>query len=205
VPPPTPAAAPKKPGLFAGPQHRFVRMALGFYGIVFLFAFGYALFSGTIATLFGEQYPSGGSVLFGIFVGLGIVGVCQMGLRTLPWIRRSADTITELVGPITYPGVVAVALASGIAEELLFRGALWIHLDFMGTSFLFAIVHVVPRRSMIGYPVFAFGAGLLLGLLRHASGNAIPSMFAHVIVNGLNLGYLEWRRRRGLALAPRPS
>ena len=53
----------------------------------------------------------------------------------------------------------------GVGEELLFRGALWPHLGLPGTTFLFGLVHIIPRKQLWGYPLFALGAGLLLGLL----------------------------------------
>ena len=49
-------------------------------------------------------------------------------------------TLGELLGPITFRAALGLALLSGVAEELLFRGALWPHLGLFGTTFLFALV-----------------------------------------------------------------
>ena len=55
---------------------------------------------------------------------------------------------------------------------------------------VFGLVHVLPRKRLWAYPLFAAGAGLMLGILRDASGSVIPPILAHVTVNGLNLVWL---------------
>ena len=89
-----------------------------------------------------------------------------------------------------------LALASGFAEELLFRGALWPHLGLAGTSLLFGLVHMLPRRALALYPVFAALVGVVFGLVRSGTGSVVAAMVAHAVVNGLNLTWLELRRRR---------
>jgi membrane protease YdiL (CAAX protease family) len=193
------------PPLATGPTAErgwsLLRAAGVFYGIVVLFAFGYAVFSGTSKTLFGEQAPSGAWILGGIGVGLAVVAACHLGRRSMAFLERAADALTEVLGPVSYESAVILALLSGFAEELLFRGALWPHLGLWGTTFLFGIVHFVPRRGLFGYPVFAAIVGLLLGAMRQQSGSLLPPILAHVVINGLNLAWLE-KRRRARAAAP---
>jgi membrane protease YdiL (CAAX protease family) len=174
---------------------------MGFYGVVTVFAVGYSLFAGGFPTLFGSQSPPTSSLLVAVVVGLGIVGLCHLGLRLFGWVRRAGDALAGLLGPIGYGQAVALALASGFAEELLFRGALWPHLHLLGTTFLFAIVHVLPRKALLGYPLFALAVGLLLGFLRDGSESVVPPMICHAIVNALNLPWLE-KRRRALVSPP---
>jgi hypothetical protein len=102
---------------------------------------------------------------------------------------------------------VWLALVSGVAEELCFRGALWPQLGLVGTSVFFGLCHVLPVRALAGYPVFAFFAGLLFGLLRERTGSVWPCVAAHATVNALNLawvGALERRRREVVPPAPAP-
>jgi membrane protease YdiL (CAAX protease family) len=194
----TPATPPSPPAAAAGDAsgHDLVRTALVFYGIVTLFAFGYALFD-RIAMVgeptepfLGFALPGLGLALAGFGVGLAIVGVVHVGLRAIPTVESGARELARLLGPLTATQALALAALSGVAEELLFRGALWEHLDLLGTTCLFAIVHVVPRRSLWGYPLFAAGAGLLLGVLRMSSGSIFPAIFAHFTINALNLAWL---------------
>jgi membrane protease YdiL (CAAX protease family) len=181
---------------------RLLRTAAGFYGITVLFALGYAVFSGTITTVFGEQSPAAGSVLAAVVIGFAIVGLCRLGDHTVPAVRRASDALAKLLGPFDWKAAIALALVSGVAEELLFRGALWPHLGLIGTTLLFGLVHVIPRRSLLLYPLFATGAGLVLGFLRQGSGSVAPPMIAHALVNGINLWVLS--RRRAPTVAPTP-
>jgi len=178
-----------------------LRLAGGFYAIVALFAVGYAIFDWMqMASPAPEDYvflgfalPSLGLALAGIGVGAVIVGVVHVGIRAVPGVDRAAKEMAGMLGPITPREAIWLAVFSGLAEELLFRGALWSHLGLWGTTLLFGLVHIVPRRALWGYPLFAAGAGLMLGILRDASGSVFPAMLAHVTVNGLNLWWLSKR------------
>ena len=178
-----------------------LQTALGFYGIVIVFASGYAFFSGQIKTLFGESWPGLGHVLSAVAVGLGVVILTRLGDRLLSWVRRANDEFRELLGPFTPVQGIGLALLSGFAEELLFRGALWPHLGLIGTSLLFGLVHVVPRRALLLYPAFAAAVGFLFGLLRSGSGSVLPAMLAHALINGINLVWLAKARAANPAAA----
>lgn len=197
-----------------------LRLAGGFYAIVVLFAFGYAVFDGLQPHRYVEQaargggdaflglaLPSLGLALAGLGVGLVIVGVVHVGMRTIPSVERASGEIAGLLGPLTTREALWLAVFSGVGEELLFRGALWPHLGLLGTTLLFGLVHILPRRSLWWYPLFAAGAGLLLGILRDASGSVFPPMLAHITVNGLNLWWLARHHARltGARASPAPS
>jgi membrane protease YdiL (CAAX protease family) len=198
APPPAPAPAPAR---VAAPGPSLVRLAAGFYAITVLFAVGYALFSGTIGTLFGTQGPTVGHILAAVGLGALVVGASHLAARASPVVDRAWKALEALLGPIDRRTALLLALFSGVAEELLFRGALWPHLGLAGTSLLFGLVHVLPRRALVVYPVFAAVVGLLFGLLREGSGSVLPPMIAHVVVNGANLLLLA-RRPSAPTLAP---
>ena len=182
-----------------------VRMALVFYGIVALFALGFSLFSGSIGSLFAEKLPNVGNLLGGLGVGLAIVALTRVGFRAWPAIRSAAGELSRMLGPMGTRDALLLAVISGFAEELLFRGALWSSLGLVGTSCLFGLVHVIPKRALWGYPLFALFAGLLLGLLREGTGSVIAPMLAHIVVNGINLQWIGSRHAEWLAPAPRPE
>ncbi len=175
------------------PQSGLLKLALGFYGVVTVFAFGYALFSQKLYELFGEQAPTWAALLGGLAFGGIIIGVTRLGLKVWPAIADAARSFSLMLGPMSRRDAIYVAMASGFAEELLFRGALWSHLDFLGTTFLFGLVHIVPKRQLWGYPLYATACGALLGLLRHATGSVLPCMFAHMLVNAVHLIYMADR------------
>ena len=72
----------------------------------------------------------------------------------------------------------------------------------MGTTLLFGLVHVLPRRSLWIYPLFATLAGLLFGLLREGTQSLWPCILAHVAVNVLNLAWIgQIARKRSVDTA----
>lgn len=176
-----------------------MRFAVPFYGLVALFALGFALFGPGLGTLWGERAPTLPGLLAALGVGVGLVVLTRVASRTWPPMARTADVLADALGPLAWPWAVVLALLSGVAEELLFRGALWPVLGLFGTTLLFGLVHVLPRRPFWVYPLFATLAGLLLGLLRRGTQSLWPAVLAHVTVNALNLAWLGARARRRAA------
>lgn len=173
-----------------------LRFAVPFYGVVAVFALGFALFSTGVRGLFGEAAPTVEGVLVGLGLGLALVALSRVGSRAWNPMRRAMESLATLLGPIGRGEAILLALLSGVAEELLFRGALWPHLGLVGTTLLFGLVHVLPRRPLWVYPLFATAAGLLLGLLRDGTQSLVPPIVAHVTVNALNLAWLGGVARR---------
>lgn len=193
----------------AGPRARsLLRRAATFYGIVTLFAVGYATFSEHLGTLLGEKPLEWKGVAAALGIGLVLVGLTRLGARAWKPMGKAARAGAELLGPLTVPEALGLAALSGVAEELLFRGALWPHLLLWGTTLLFALVHVIPRFDLWLWPLFALLAGLAFGLIRQGSGHVLPSMLAHVLVNALNLVWISrWAPSAGAgagAGAPQP-
>ena len=203
-PPPTQPPQPEDPS--SGTQVRWLlRMALVFYGVVVLFAIGLALFTGSIGSLFGDKAPNPGNLLAGLGVGLAIVAVTRVGFRAWPTVQRAAREFSNLIGPIGLKEALLLATVSAFAEELLFRGALFEPLGLFGTTGLFAVVHIVPTKTLWWrYPIFAFAAGLFLGLLREGTGSVIPPMIAHFVVNAINLYWLGSKHAAWAAEAVAP-
>ncbi len=200
LPLPSPA---ERSGASPTEEPRLLRLAIGFYAIVTVFAIGYALFSGGLRTLFGVAFPSAANVLAAILVAVGVVGMCHLGDRIFPQVRRAGDALIGLLGPVSVSGALLLSALAGFAEELLFRGALWPALGLWGTSLLFGLVHTLPRRSLALYPLFAAVVGLLLGLLRSGSGSVLPAMIAHAAIDAANLLWLS--RRQTAASSRRPT
>jgi membrane protease YdiL (CAAX protease family) len=169
----------------------WVRLAWFFYGVVALFAVGFAIFSGHAWQLLGEAAPTAAHLLAAVGLGCIVVAACHLGVRLWGPIARASEAAARILGPLRLRDVCLLALLSGVSEELLFRGALWPALDLAGTSLLFGLVHLVPKRALWVYPLFAVAVGLLLGLLRQATESVVPAMLAHAVINGLNLAWLS--------------
>jgi uncharacterized protein len=197
---PTPVAAPPAPERERNAR-AVERFAAGVYGVMTLFAVGYAVFSGTSRTLLGTASPTLGHVLAAVGIALLVVAALTLAARSVPLVGRAWAALGEILGPIDGRAALVLAAASGVAEELLFRGALWPHLGLVGTSLLFGLVHVVPKRALLVYPAYAAAMGFLLGLLRQGSESVLPAMLAHALLNGVVLVTVA-RRTRPAAPAP---
>lgn len=174
--------------------------ALAFYGIVTLFAVGYALFSGDVRTLLGERACEPKELAAALGFALALAGLVRVGAKAWKPLGRAAQVGGDLLGPLPVRHALALACLSGMAEELLFRGALWPALKLGGASLLGGLVHVVPRRALWLYPFYAAAVGLVMGLLRQGSESVVPPMLAHVVLDAVTLLWLV--RRPGAAVPP---
>lgn len=188
-PPLPPVARTHRP---AAPE-RLVRLGLAFYGGLWLVAFAWRRWGqGEPLALAGPDaevrwlahaalgLAAGGLVIAG---SAWLTGRVEAG-------ERLARALAEALGPLRPGQAWLLALASGIAEEAFFRGALQPVAGLWLASLLFALAHFVPRRELWLWSVFSGAAGLLLGGLYEATGNLLAPTVAHVVVNGVNLNRL---------------
>ncbi len=104
-----------------------------------------------------------------------------------------ARAMAEALGPLPIFHTTALAVMSGLGEELLFRGALQPQVGLVWASLLFGLAHFVPRREFLLWTLFAIVAGALLGALYIGTGNLLAPILAHVTINAINLPYLVRR------------
>lgn len=107
-----------------------------------------------------------------------------------PDIAHQVDRTTQhLFGGLGTPvGIAALALAPGICEEVLFRGALQPRLGLLLTALLFASIHTQYGISLDALAVFVIAIGL--GLIRKYT-NTTASCICHVTYNlfiGIGIG-----------------
>jgi hypothetical protein len=125
------------------------------------------------------------ALLLGGCSGLAVVLASDFWVERFAWSERLQDQVNALFGPMTIPRAAALALSSGVAEELLFRAALLPVVGLWLSSLLFGLLHCGPRLS--GWAVFAFLAGLLMGGLFLLTGGVLAPAGAHVVINGVQL------------------
>jgi membrane protease YdiL (CAAX protease family) len=96
------------------------------------------------------------------------------------------------------PALLLLALLSGVAEEVFFRGFLQSLLALsLGAwavllqALLFALLHPAPRKAF-AYTHYTGAAGRLLGLAYLLTGSLIPGILAHVLHNARGF-YEVWR------------
>lgn len=127
------------------------------------------------------------------FFGFG-VAVDAIAHHVTPGLAKKVDAANStLFGGLADPlGVLTIAAAAGICEEVLFRGAIQPRLGLVLTSLLFASVHSQYGLSFDALAVFVLAIGL--GLIRIAGGTtvAIATHVAYDALVGSGLGRSTW-------------
>ena len=125
----------------------------------------------------GWRWIAGSAVVAVLLVVFGIL-FDDMMTRLTPDQSRSINDISQrMFSSITNPGTaLAVALAAGIGEEVLFRGALQPRLGIVAAALLFAVLHTQYSLSLASVEIFILG--LALGLLRKRGG-LMTAIIAH--------------------------
>jgi uncharacterized protein len=164
----------------------------------------------------------------GAFFAFG-VGMDTLSLAWTPDLARQVHSTTQVLygglgGPL---GIAVLALAPGICEEILFRGALQPRLGLIVTALLFASIHTQYGISLDALSVLVIALGL--GLIRkftntttsgicHVTYNLMVGIAGAVDIAGLQIGvavaiealliavagYAIWSNRRRQTLAANP-
>jgi len=130
---------------------------------------------------------AGISLLLGLGAAILVVGLTGPMIRWLPWMRWLSLEMRRLLGPIDLRTVGVVALASGIGEEVFFRGAMLPVTGLVVSSLIFAGVHTGPDRRYLSWTVFSFAVGVGLGWIVVVTGSLVGAIVAHVLINAVNL------------------
>ena len=182
-----------------------LRLVLSFYGLMAAVALVWRLaVDGVVPWAEGPTQsvlPLPWRVGAGIAVGLLLVwGSREFTARSEAG-RALAGELSRLVGPLSTGRAVALALASGLGEELFFRGALQPRVGWLAATLLFAAAHFVPTPKLRSWAWFALAAGALFGGLFALTGDLLAPALAHALVNGLNLRWLGERAQGGYTSA----
>lgn len=123
------------------------------------------------------------AVLLGAFSGA-IIAVLSEGITRFTKWGRSIRTVMRLIlGRPHFMDAALLAFLSSLGEELIFRGILLPYIGIMGSSALFGLVHVVPRKRLWLWSVYATVAGLVFGVMAKETGGIIAPLVAHFVVN----------------------
>lgn len=131
------------------------------------------------------------SLGMGLALALAVVALTPILIRRTEWARALHAELREIVSPLSSSEITWLALASGFAEELFFRGAMQPVLGLMITSVIFGAVHVGPKRVFLAWTTWAFVMGILLGLIFEATGVLWGAVLAHVWINQRNMAFIR--------------
>ena len=129
----------------------------------------------------------------GLGAGLLLLAVWWVAERVFPLAKELEARLASVLGPITVSEAIGLALLSGFAEELFFRGAVQGTLGWAGATILFGLLHSGPGRAFRLWTVFALLAGLVLGGVMAWRGNLLGPVVGHFLVNAVNLRRLASR------------
>jgi len=131
------------------------------------------------------------SLGLGLLLALVVVGMTPVLVERTKWARALHAELEEIISPLSSAEITWLALASGFAEELFFRGAMQPMLGLMITSVIFGAVHVGPRPVFLAWTTWAFAMGLLLGLIFELTGVLWGPVLAHVWINQRNMTFIR--------------
>jgi membrane protease YdiL (CAAX protease family) len=132
-------------------------------------------------------------------------------VRRTGWARALHADLRPAVRDSSDSALVVVALASGIGEEILFRGLLVPAIGIVASSLVFGVVHQVRGPARWGWMVWATVMGVAFAVVFRVTGSLVGPMLAHVAINAVNLRLLRdvdpapsrLRRLGGLLARPR--
>lgn len=112
-------------------------------------------------------------------------------IKRAAWARALHRELKPIVEPLSSSEILLLALASGFAEELFFRGAMQPGLGLLLTSIIFGAVHTGPKRVFLAWSFWAFVMGLLFGAIFELTGVLWGPVLAHVLINERNMAYMK--------------
>jgi len=177
----------------------FVRSALIFYGLMGCAALlwrmavpGQSILHPSLEAATRASSLSAAAIA-GLGMGLLAFVVSELLTRWTDLGEGLADVLGESLTGIGTGDAILLALASGIAEEMLFRGALQPVVGLFWASLIFGVCHFLPRKELALWSVYAIAMGFAFGWLYESTGQLMAPIVAHTVVNGINLPRLARR------------
>lgn len=127
----------------------------------------------------------------GLAVGAAVVAGTRALVRRAGWAQRLHREFRELLGPLGGGAIALLALSSGVAEELFFRGAMQPSIGLVASSLVFGAVHVGPGRRFVPWTLWAALMGFVFGAMHALTGELIGPVLAHVVINYENLHFID--------------
>lgn len=183
----------------AGAQllERPARLALSIYGALSLLTVGIALACGRspltvdawLALPAWSRHPA--SLAGGLALAAGTVCATRVFVRRWRWAMALHADLRPAVKDLRGPTLVVLGIASGVSEELLFRGLLAPAVGLVVSSVAFGLLHRLRGASGWIWTAWAAVMGLLFGALFFATGSLLGPVVAHAAINVANLRFLR--------------
>jgi membrane protease YdiL (CAAX protease family) len=123
-------------------------------------------------------------------LALAVFGVNVLGTRARA-LREVERELAEAVRPLMGLGPWPLAVASGVAEEWVFRGLLMPFVGVWAQGLVFGLLHWPGSRRLWPWTLWTIVMGWVLGALTLHFGALWPAMLTHGLINGLSLSRLS--------------
>jgi hypothetical protein len=127
----------------------------------------------------------------GALLGAATVLVSRMLTRRAKWARALHAALRPAVRDVDGGTIAVMALASGVGEELFFRGLLVPVVGVVVSSVAFGLLHQVRGPARWAWAAWAFAMGVLFALVFVITGSLVGAIVAHVAINGANLRFIR--------------
>jgi membrane protease YdiL (CAAX protease family) len=131
------------------------------------------------------------SLGLGLALALVVVAMTPHLVERTNWARALHAELKEIISPLSSTEMTLLAVASGLAEELFFRGAMQPVLGLLLTSLIFGVLHVGPKRLFLAWASWAFVMGLVFGSIFELTGVLWGPVLAHVWINQRNMTFIR--------------
>jgi membrane protease YdiL (CAAX protease family) len=172
-------------------------------GIVSAYAAAGALGAG-LAVAFGRDPTSteswvglegaastGWSVAMGLALGGATIFATRALVAKATWARELHAALRPAVRDADGVTIACMAAASGVGEELFFRGLLVPAVGVVASSIAFGLLHQVRGPARWKWAAWAGAMGALFALVFRVTGSLAGPVVAHVMINAANLRFLR--------------
>jgi len=135
------------------------------------------------------------AVVSSLILGGAIAGITILASRFLvrryAWARALHSSLRPLTRGQSNFALAWMAIASGLGEELFFRGLLAPTVGIVLSSIAFGFLHQVRGEGRWAWAMWAMLLGASLAIVYGMTGQLVGPIAAHVAINAANLRYLR--------------
>jgi membrane protease YdiL (CAAX protease family) len=127
----------------------------------------------------------------GVALGAVTIAATRLLVRRATWAQALHVALRPAVHGVSDSALIALAGASAVGEELLFRGVLVPLVGIVFSSVLFGFLHQVRGQARWAWMAWATVMGGLLAAVFTLTGSLAGALVAHAAINHSNLRFLR--------------
>lgn len=178
-------------------QNDIAKTCLVGYSLMFIVSIGLAHWQGRLGFIF--QFPGWTGVSENALIGLMLAATVVVGFeamrRSFQWAKALDREFRLVLSPLRLDGAILIAISSGIAEEVFFRGLMQPVVGLVAASLFFGALHFPVNRRFIPWTMLATLMGFVLGYVYMATDSLVGVCVAHVTVNFVELREMTYEKK----------